>query len=136
MNETEDGKSCPDSQRPSMRRAAVAASVAGPFGVLIGLVTPLALLPITALVVVAAALTAALTCPEDPRSEAGVLAILPIGAWLVGAAVGWAALAMLADAYPVLDRYSFLLTLLFAIAGGTLSVLVVVTHFPRRRIEQ
>ena len=125
-----------DSRRPSMRRAAVAASIAGPLGVLAGLLTALPLLPVTAVFVIAGALVAALTCPEDSSGDAAVLAILPIGTWLVGAAVGWAGLALLADAYPLLDRYSFILTLLAAIVGGTLSVTLVVTHFHRPTLEE
>lgn len=136
MTETGDCDPGPDSQRSSMRRAAIASSVAGPFGVLVGLLTTLPMLPVTAAFVVVGALVAAFTCPEDPMHEAGVMAILPIGAWLVGAAVGWAALAMIADAYPGLERYAFVLTLLFSVLGGTLSVFVVITHFPRRPVQE
>ncbi len=115
-----------------MRRAAIAVLVAGPVGVLVGLLTVLPMLPVAAVFAVAASFAGALTCPDDPAEDAAVLAILPIGSWLVGAAVGWAMLAMLADAYPVLDEYSVIMTLVFSILGGTLSVVVVVTHFPRR----
>ncbi len=119
------------SRRPAMRRAAVAVSLAGPVGVVVALLAGWPVLPITAICAAAAGLAAALTSSEDSAGDAAVLAILPIGAWLIGAAVGWGILAVVADSYPVLDRYAFVATLLAAALFGALSVAVVVFNFRR-----
>lgn len=87
---------------------------------------------VTALVVAAGALAGALSGEDVEPREAAVDAILPVGAWLVGAAVGWVILATLEDDLPrMLREYPSHAALGAAVLGGTLAVVVLVLRLAR-----
>lgn len=83
--------------------------------------------------VAAGALIGALTAEdEDEPREAAIDAVLPIGVWLVGAAVGWVILATQQEHLPVLLReYPSEAALGAGVLGGTLAVFVLMVRLAR-----
>ncbi len=114
-------------------RAALGAIIGGPVGVVTALATGGPLVAITAVAVAAGALVGAVTAGGEDLREAAIDAILPIGAWLVGAAVAWVLLATQAERLPLIvqanPRPSALAA---AILGGTVAVALLVTRLGRR----
>ena len=117
-------------------RAAVGAIIGGPVGVVTALVTGGSLVLLSATFVAAGALLGALVFEEGDMREAAVDAILPIGAWLVGAAIGWVFLSTLRHELPrILRENPAEAALGAAVVGGTLAVVVLIVRLGRRRAE-
>ncbi len=117
-------------------RAAVGAIIGGPVGVVTAFVTGGSLVLLSGAFVAAGALIGALVFEEEDVREAAVDAILPIGAWLVGAAIGWVFLSTLRHELPgVIRRYPAQAALGAAILGGTLAVVMLIVRLGRRRAE-
>jgi len=114
-------------------RAAVGAIIGGPVGVVTALATGGRLVLLAGLCVTAAALIGALTTEgEHAPREAAIDAMLPIGVWLVGAAVGWVILATQREHLPVLLRdYPSEAALGAGVIGGTLAVVVLLVRLSR-----
>jgi hypothetical protein len=115
-------------------RAAVGAVVGGPVGVVTALATGGPLVLITGLLVLAGAMLGALTADGADAQEAAIDALLPVGAWLVGAAVGWVILSTFRDDLPqIMREYPLEATLAAAVLGGTLAAVLLVMRLARSK---
>lgn len=113
-------------------RAAVGAVIGGPVGVVTALATSGPLVVITAAALIAGALAGALTGDAEDSREAAIDAILPIGVWLVGAAIAWVILGTFEEDLPQLLRdYPLHAALGAAVLGGTVAVVVLIVRLGR-----
>ena len=114
-------------------RAALGAMIGGPVGVVTALATGGPLVAIAALAVAAGALVGALTATGEDLREAAIDAILPIGAWLVGAAIAWVVLATQAQRLPLIVQANPQPSaLVAAILGGTIAVVLMIARLGKR----
>ncbi|MGM0491615.1 MAG: hypothetical protein ACQER1_01615 [Armatimonadota bacterium] len=113
-------------------RAAVGAILGGPVGVVTALATGGPLVLTTGLLVIAGAMLGALTAEGADAREAAIDALLPVGAWMVGAAVGWVILSTFKDDLPPpVGEYLALSALAAAVLGGTLATVVLIVRLGR-----
>lgn len=113
--------------RTPLGRAAFGAIIGGPVGAVTALATGWSLVIATAGAVSVGALIGALTAETDDLSEAVIDAILPVGAWLVGAAIAWVLLSTQNYRLPeVVQTNPRPSTLAAAVLGGTVAVIVLV----------
>ncbi|MFO8079150.1 MAG: hypothetical protein R6V07_02485, partial [Armatimonadota bacterium] len=74
----------------------------------------------------------ALTAEGADAREAAIDALLPVGAWMVGAAVGWVILSTFKDDLPPpVGEYLALSALAAAVLGGTLATVVLIVRLGR-----
>ncbi|MFP4248181.1 MAG: hypothetical protein ACLFU7_00905 [Armatimonadota bacterium] len=108
-------------------RAAIGAIVGGPVGVVTALATGGPLVLTTGLLVIAGAMLGALTAEGADAREAAIDALLPVGVWLVGAAVGWVVLSTFREDLPSpVGEHIALSALAAAVLGGTLATVVLI----------
>jgi len=123
----------PDARHSPTLRAAVGAIAGGPVGVVTALATGGPLVAFAAVSVTIGAVIGALTAEGADLHEAAVDAILPIGAWLVGAAVAWVLLGTLQERLPaIVHAYPLAATALAAIVGGTAAVTLLLMRLAKR----
>ncbi|MFW5866422.1 MAG: hypothetical protein ACOCX2_01310 [Armatimonadota bacterium] len=114
-------------------RAAVGAIVGGPVGVVTALATGGRLVLLTGLLLIVGAIVGALTAEGEHPREAIVDALLPIGVWLVGAAVAWVILGTFHEDLPgLLQEYPSYAALGAAVLGGTMAVVVLMVRLGAR----
>lgn len=102
-------------------------------GVVTALVSGWPLVVLTGMFAAAGALIGAVTADGGNSREAVIDALPPLGTWLVGAAVGWVMLASFRDQLPqFVQRYPSEATLVTAVIGGTLAVVILMTRLGRR----
>lgn len=117
-----------------MGRAALGAIAGGPIGVVTALATGGPLVALTTVSVTIGALIGALTAEGVDLREATIDAILPIGAWLVGAAVAWVLLGTLQQRLPaIVHAYPLAAAALAAIIGGTAAVTLLLMRLGKRQ---
>jgi hypothetical protein len=105
----------------------------GPVGVVTAFATGWPLVLLSAVCVTVGALVGAITTETENPRAAALDAMLPIGAWLVGAAVGWVVLATQSEHLPAVVRGNpSASALAAAFVGGTLAVTVLVLRLRRR----
>ncbi len=110
-------------------RAAIGTIVAGPVGVAAALATGWSLVLVSTLFVAAGGVIGALTSREDDPREAAIDAMLPIGAWLVGAAIGWVILSTHVEQLPaVIGDHPAASTFGASVVGGTVVVVILIVR--------
>lgn len=112
----------------SMRGASIGAILGGPLGVLAGWLLAAELLCPAVAGACIGSLTGALLADPDDIAEAVVTAILPAGAWLVGAGGGWMFGYMLIGRHICFwgENVAMTLARIGALLGATIAVLVIV----------
>jgi len=116
----------------STGRAAVGAIIGGPVGVVTALVVGGPLVLVTAAALIAGSLAGALTGDAEDGREAAIDAILPIGVWLVGAAIAWVILGTFHEDLPLIfQHYPLHAALGAAVLGGTVAVLLLIVRLAR-----
>lgn len=115
--------------RSAKGRAAIGAIIGGPVGVVTALAAQWPLAMLAGLCVAAGGLVGALTGDDEDIAEAAVDAILPVGAWLVGAAIAWVILGSFREEMPpVVQERPLEAALGAAVLGGTVAVLILMAR--------